>query len=236
MGDLLKHFRNRWIRLISAVIVALVGIELCLDLTLPALGSGGVSVVESGTVVLDEAPRTDAEYVAAGISTLQEVGWWQNKPYLQSLSRAIECSMAKTSMQQHTVLNFRRNDRLTLLTVNILYARVKFLGGGTRVSYELDSDRIDRNRASTELVLTEARFGSNEVLSLAELNGGEELRTQVGDECTIHMNLFHQDDWKVTYTRNDSFRHLLCLDVDPISGQAVTVTNRGSYPCRHSGT
>jgi hypothetical protein len=206
-------------------------LEFCLEVTFLAR-DGGVPPTETGTLPIANIPETDAEFVEAGITTLQELGWWQKNSYLMKLSRRFDCAQVLQPTHQH-ILYFHKTSRTSLLTEHIQYATLIFTDAGTELEYRLEDYGTVSLRSRPRLDLDKVQITSNEALKQAEVNGGKALRDLVKNACYIYMDISQNGIWEVDYSQNQPFDRLLCFNIDANTQTVKQVAERSFNECQY---
>lgn len=181
-----------------------------------AFPDGGSGMVESGRVMINDSLTTDAEYVAKSTVFLRKIGWWGNNSFLFGLSRNIDCSQGSAPSGQR-LLRFRKFERLLFRTI-VKDVTIEFNEDGTEFNYRLEENDWLNGPSFEELNLSNIRIDSDKALNLAEKQGGDALRARLGNNCNIHLDLHAGENWEIDYTQKSSFDCLLCLDIDPYTG------------------
>jgi hypothetical protein len=71
--------------------------------------------------------------------------------------------------------------------------------------------------------LSQHKIPINEVLQIAERNGGQKTRSAVDNSCSVRVQLFNSNNWRVSYVK---VLDLFVIDVDAITGEFEIVNIR----------
>lgn len=161
---------------------------------------------------------SQSEYMKV-VDALFEFIWKEslsNDWYLHKMTFKANCNKSSEGFEYATFvfyqLIFRQGElRYNARALEILPQNAQVLWGGASTFFRpiLGANVIDRDDLKTS---------ADDVIRIAEANGGKAIRESIQDKCNIHLYL--NGDWEVDYVGNDGLP-ILNMHIDSNTGEVI---------------